>query len=185
MKSEKSKFLDETYERVYAGDMTVFEECFTPDYTLWIPETQMMTKDGYLKGKFALEFLSTIIRNDGSNFDRTIEVVHEVEQDDTVVREVHYTMKMNPDKPGDGGADYPPDLVVTIRLLNMYKFRDGKICEESTFYNILGTEMDFMQGDLKKAVAKILKMEPMIKVMREKLSKGELPSFPPPPPDPS
>lgn len=80
MKSKKSKFLDKCYDRVYAGDMTVFEECFTPDYTLFIPETQMMTESGYLKGKFALEFLSHIIRNDGMNFDRTIETISEVEQ---------------------------------------------------------------------------------------------------------
>ena len=180
MKSEKSKFLDECYDRVYASDMTVFEDCFTPDYTLFIPETQMMTETGYLKGKFALEFLSTIIRNDGLNFDRTIETVSEVEQGDIVVREILYTMKRNPDKPTDmKDNDYPPDMKVTIRLLNMYKFRDGKICEESTFYNILGTELDFAQGDLKKAVAKILKMEPMIKEARAKLTKGELP-FPNP-----
>jgi ketosteroid isomerase-like protein len=36
MKSEKSRFLDECYERVYSGDMAVFDECFTPDYTLFL-----------------------------------------------------------------------------------------------------------------------------------------------------
>ena len=53
--------------------------------------------------------------------------------------------------------------------------------EKSTFYNILGTELDFAQGNLKKAVAKILKMEPMIEEMKAKLAKGELPL----PPNPS
>jgi len=179
MKSEKSKFLDACYDRVYAGDLTVFEECFTPDYKLTIPETQMMTESGSLTGKLALEFLSFLFQNDANNFDRTIETAREVEQDDVVVREILYTMTMNPDKPGDmKDNEYPPDMKIVIRLINMYVFRDGKICEESTFYNILATEMDFAQGDLKKAVAKILRMEPMIKQMKAKLAKGELPGPP-------
>jgi hypothetical protein len=182
MKSKKSKFLDKCYDRVYAGDMTVFEECFTPDYLLYIPETQMMTDSGYLKGKFALEFLSTIIRNDGLNFDRIIETVSEVEQGDTVVREILYKMKRNPNKPTDmKDNEYPPDFTVTIRLLNMYKFRGDKICEESTFYNLINTEMDFCGRDLKKAVEKILKMEPMMKEAKAMLAKGKLPTMGPTP----
>jgi len=182
MKSEKSKFLDECYDRVYSGDTTVFEECFTPDYTLTIPETQLMTESGFLKGKFAVEFLSHIIMNDDKKFDRKIETVREVEQDNLVVREILYTMKKNPNKPTDmKDNDYPPNMKVTIRLLTLYKFRGGKICEEFTTYNLLGTELDFAQGDLKKAVAKILKMEPILKEARAKLAKGELPR----PPNPS
>ena len=77
---------------------------------------------------------------------------------------------MNPDKPGDTkDHDYPPDMKVVIRLMTLYKFRDGKICEEFTAYNLLGTELDFAWGDLKKAVAKILKMEPMLKEAKAKL----------------
>ncbi|OGN96900.1 MAG: hypothetical protein A2Z77_00445 [Chloroflexi bacterium RBG_13_51_36] len=181
MKSEKSRFLDKCYDRLYSGDLTVFEECFTPDYTLCIPETQLMTNAGYLKGEFAAEFLSHIIQGDAKNFDRTIETVREVEQGDTVVREILYTMKMNPNKPGDMlDANYPPDMKIVIRLMTLYQFRDGKICEEFTTYNLLATELDFAQGDLKKAVAKILKMEPMMKEAKAKLAKGELP-FPPNP----
>jgi hypothetical protein len=181
MKSEKSRFLDECYERVYSGDMAVFDECFTPDYTLTIPETKMMTENGSLKGRLALEFLSFLFQMDAKNFDRTVETVRELEDDDVVVREILYTMKNNPDKPTDmKDNEYPPDMVITIRLINMYKFRGGKICEESTFYNLLGTELDFAQGDLKKAVAKILSMEPMMQEMKAKLAKGELPGLPNP-----
>lgn len=175
MKSEKPKILDKCYDRVYSGDMTVFKECFTTDYTLTIPETQLMTEAGYLKGKLAVEFLSYMIRNDDLNFDRMIETFKEVDRGDLVVREKLYTMRKTPDKTTDmKGNDCPPDMKLSTRLITLYGFRNGKICEEFTTCNLLGTEVDFAQGDKRKSVARILKMEPMMKEMKTGLAKGEL-----------
>ena len=55
-KSKRPKFLDDFYASVQKGDMTVFEEAFTSDFRLTMPETRLLSPDGSLYGLLQKHF---------------------------------------------------------------------------------------------------------------------------------
>jgi hypothetical protein len=174
-KSERSKLLDYCIQRVWKGDMTVFEECFTPDFRLTQPESKLISPSGSFHGKSGLETLSRILRADPLTWGSMAEeTVWEIESEDRIVRESRLVAK-NPSGPYGGFQALPPDLEVTIRLIHVYTFKDGKICDEFTTYDHLGYYFDMAEGDLKRAAQAIANSSAWWMEMRAALERGEMP----------
>jgi len=175
IRSKRSIFIDDAYGRVVKGDMSVFEECFTPDFKFTWPEFKLITSSGSLYGKFALEIFSLYIKNDGTRWG-SIEgkILNEIESGDQVVRELLYVMK-NPIKGFGGFEKLPPDLEIRITAIQLFTFREGKICSCYDTYDTLGFYFDMAQGDLNKVADAIRTINPWFTAQRKAIEKGELP----------
>ena len=155
--SENSDLLDECMARMLEGDKTAYADCYTDDFKLDISETKIMSEQGFLTGKEAVEALADMFKRDAEVMDRETRVVTQLEGEDVIMREVEYLMIQNPDKPGyvEGGK------TSLGRHLSMFRFRDGKISEEFTPWNMLGFLLDLNDRDYKKTGEMVSGMESM------------------------
>jgi hypothetical protein len=144
--SENSNLLEACMARMLEGDKTAYTDCYTEDFKLDISETKLMNEAGYLIGREAVDALADMFKTDAAVMDRTTRVVTQLEGKDVIMREVEYLMIANPDKPG-----YVENGETSLgRHLSMFRFKDGKISEEFTPWNMLGFLLDLNDRDFEK-----------------------------------
>ena len=178
MPSAIARFIDDTYDRVHAGDPKVFAECFTPDFTYTGPEAKMMSADGSLHGENALRAMYSFEHGDkGSWSSVTRENIIEIESGDYFLRVMKWVAK-HPYESYLGFDNLPPDMEVTNHIFIVYTFRDGKICNEFFAYDTLGYFTDIAQGDMQKAATALAKFTPMMSAGKGTVKDGEV-QFPP------
>jgi len=160
MKSDRSKFIDDARHRAQMGDITVFEECFTPDFKFTLPETKSFP-DGSLHGLDAIKAMGAFEKGDlGSWESITRENIVEIETEAQTFRIMKWTAK----KPYNDYFCFKnlnPNLEVVLHVFQLYMFRDGKICEDFETYDTFGYFMDIVQHDeekLLKALPALLNM---------------------------
>ena len=171
MKSEKSKIIDEIRERINKGDLSAFEDHYTPDFKLSGSEVWFLGVDE-LTGKFAFEHYVRIIRNDFLSFDVETEVLVEVEDGDYVIRRIIWRGK-NPKVNMEMQIGVPPSVEPWIDMFILYKFRGDKICEEHSVYNTIQTELRMCDGDTERMLDKTRQILSAGRSMREKIIRGE------------
>ena len=171
MKSEKSKIIDEIRERINKGDLSAFEDHYTPDFKLSGSEVWFLGVDE-LTGKFAFEHYVRIIRNDFLSFDVETEVLVEVEEGDYVMRRIIWRGR-NPKVNPNMNSGTPPSVEPWIDMFILYKFRGDKICEEHSVYNNMQTELRMCDGDIERVLDKTRHMFSIGQNMREKVIRGE------------
>ena len=150
-KSKKGKFVDNAYAQLWAGNKEVYKDYFTDDFKLENPEFHLISPTKYLEGDFALETMSRLFRADGNSWSKIEdEVMWEVDAGDKYIRMVRW--QGSEPYAAYGGFDYlPPDLSVTLKVIEVFFFRDGKICEQFSTMDHLGYYFDMAQGDIDKA----------------------------------
>ena len=169
--SENSDLLDACMERMLIGDKTAYTDCYTEDFLLTIPETKTLSKSGSLRGKVAVEALADMFKTDGEVMDRETRVGTQLEGDNVIMREVIYLMKANPDKPGYvPEQEYEPGYTSAGRHLSLFRFKDGKISEEFTQWDMLGFFLDLNLGDFKKTGQMVSGMGKMAEEMKAKMN---------------
>jgi len=171
MKSKKSMIIDQVREKINKGDLTAFDDYYTPDFKLSGSEVWFLGL-GELTGRFAFEHYVRIIRNDFLSFDVETEVVLEVEEGDYVIRRMTWRGK-NPRVNPEIGLDIPADVTPWIDMFILYKFRDDRICEEHSVYNTVQTELRMCNGDIEKMLDKTRFILSKGKEMREMVLRGE------------
>jgi ketosteroid isomerase-like protein len=160
---KKTQFVLDCYARVDKGaDETVFSDCFAPDYKMTGPETKMLSKDGSLHGKAAIDAMGAMNRNDSASFgQKDWTLVMSMEDDHTVVRRMRWTGKA-PHGSYAGFENLPNDLTITGDAVLIDTLRDGKIADQFFVYDTMGFFMDLAQGDMRKMGAALVKMGDMM-----------------------
>jgi len=150
-KCKKGKFVDNAYAQLWVGNKAVYKDYFTDDFNLENPEFHLISPTKYLEGDFALETMSRLFRADGNSWSKIEdEVMWEVDAGDKYIRMVRW--QGSEPYAAYGGFDYlPPDLTVTLKVIEVFFFRDGKICEQFSTMDHLGYYFDMAQGDIDKA----------------------------------
>ncbi len=174
IKCKKGKFIDGAYAQLWAGNKAVYKDYFTDDFKLENPEFHLISPTKYLEGDFALETMSRLFRADGNSWSKIEdEVMWEVDAGDKYIRMVRW--QGSEPYASYGGFDYlSPDLTVTLKVVEVFFFRDGKICEQFSTMDHLGYYFDMAQGDIDKAADAIKNAEHW-KDWRQKVMQGIVP----------
>ncbi len=173
-KCKKGKFVDNAYAQLWAGNKAVYKDYFTDDFKLENPEFHLISPTKYMEGDFALETMSRLFRADGNSWSKIEdEVMWEVDAGDKYIRMVRW--QGSEPYAAYGGFDYlPPDLIVTLKVVEVFFFRDGKICEQFSTMDHLGYYFDMARGDIDKA-ADAIKNAAHWKEWRQRVLLGVVP----------
>lgn len=148
----KYAFVKEMQRRMFAGDKDVFKDCCTEDFRMRTPEFHFITpaeQMGWLKGEFAIETMSRYFRADGGGWkDIQVEDKAIVETDDLLIYEFIWS-GTNPigEYGGFKEGERREGMRVDMRVIEYYRFRDGKIYEYESTNDSLGYYYDMADGN--------------------------------------
>lgn len=176
----KYALFKEMQARMFAGDKDVFKDYCTEDFRMRTPEFHFITPveyEGWLQGEFGIETMSRYFRDDGKSFER-VEVVDKniVETEDTLIYEFIWN-GINPigSYAGFEDGERAPDLHVKMKVIEILRFRDGKIYEYDSVNDSLGYYYDMAGGDWKLAAKAIANNYDWWNNQRERIMAGEYP----------
>lgn len=173
-KCEKGKFVDSAYAQLWTGNKAAYKDYFTDDFKMENPEFHLISPTKYLEGDFALETMSRLFRADGNSWTKIEdEIVWEVDAGDKYIR--MFRVQLSEPYAAYGGFSYlPPDLTVSLKVVEVFFFREGKICEQFSTMDHLGYYFDMAQGDIDRA-ADAIKNATQWKEWRQKVLQGIIP----------
>lgn len=156
----KLDFYEKMMGRLMVGEPAsdVFGECCTEDLVFTNPEFHVISPDKSLYGFFALETMSRYYRTDGEGWRHiTMKTIWSEETETTLFRERNFIAS----EPfgtfgGFEEGERADDLEVVLRVVEIVKFRDGKVSEIHAVYDSLGFYYDMAGGDW-DLVAKAIK----------------------------
>lgn len=156
-------FVDVT-ERMFMGEdsQELFEKFFTEDFWWSDPESHIISPQtgGKLYGAAAVDYRSRYYRFDGHSFKNIgTDTLWSVETEDTLFRKSTWWAS-------DPVGEYTgfeegerKDEKVTMVLMDIIKFRDGKIASVETMCDMLGYHYDMAGGDLRAAAQAFINAE--------------------------
>jgi hypothetical protein len=171
----KTLFVLECYDRAFAGDPKVYDDCFTEDFKSTGPETRMMSKypDGSMRGREYIKAYHDMNTGDAVAWKSVLmETVWSVETDTKVIRLMRDIFSQS--KGSYAGIDnIPPDRKVTVDGIFVDTLRDGKISEQFFAYDTMRFLTDIAGGDMKEAAEALLKMDAMMTAMKKASADGK------------
>lgn len=176
----KLAFAKEMQRRMFAGDKNVFKDCCTEDFRHRTPEFHFITPAedaGWLKGEFAIETMSRYFRSDGGGWaEIKVTDVSAVETNDLLIWEFVWSGD-NPTGPYGGFEDGErrEGMHVDMRVVEYWRFRDGKVCEIDACNDSLGYYYDMADGNWDLIVKAIKNNIGWWAGQRENIEKGEYP----------
>lgn len=179
-KNPKYAFAKKMHGRMFAGDKSVFADCCTEDFRMRTPEFHFITPvedHGWLQGAFAIETMSRYFRSDGISF-KHVEVTDKsiVETDDLLIWEFIWSgSEPVGTYAGFEDGERAADLSVDMRVIEFWRFRDGKVYEIDTTNDSLGYYYDMASGDWKLAAKAIANNYDWWHGQYENIRKGEYP----------
>ena len=178
--TSKLEFAKAMVNRMFAGDKDVFKDCCTEDSRHRTPEFHMINpveKQGWMDGEFAVETMSRYFRADGNGW-KNVQITDKsaVETEDLLVWEFIWSGEFPIGAyAGFLEGERREGMRVEMRVVEYWRFRDGKVCEIDAVNDSLAYYYDMADGNWDLIVKAIDNNVAWWSGQRDNILKGEYP----------